>query len=259
MIIEVEQKDRESRTFNGFLYDTQEAAKEAETQALEAAKAEQERLEELESRTVYGKVYKTVEKANKARAKKSVGIIFSLAILMIPPLSLITLKKGYSYFARFCSIGWLIFFTWWVLVGDDAYNKKDVQASPPAIEETAQDSQTSETVNSQETVASLPESPPENTEQTPVAETTVSPSFDCAKASTTAENLICSDNDLATEDVKLADIYKKVMAQTSDKERIKREQLLWLKKLRDIGNEAPSMMLETYQDRITQLSRELQN
>ncbi|GHV16901.1 hypothetical protein AGMMS49938_17320 [Fibrobacterales bacterium] len=50
-------------------------------------------------------------------------------------------------------------------------------------------------------------------------------SFDCAKASTDVENLICTTEDLAEYDQKMADLYKKVSKDPS----VKEEQRKWIK------------------------------
>jgi uncharacterized protein YecT (DUF1311 family) len=57
-------------------------------------------------------------------------------------------------------------------------------------------------------------------------------SFDCSKASNNAEMIICSDNDLGSYDLIIADIYKEVLnsaEQTTDKQKIKNDQLIWIR------------------------------
>ena len=44
----------------------------------------------------------------------------------------------------------------------------------------------------------------------------VEPSFDCSKANSPSEKLICSDNELATEDNELFKLYKKAKAKSND-------------------------------------------
>ena len=63
---------------------------------------------------------------------------------------------------------------------------------------------------------------------TPVAK--VSPSYDCAKASTQVENAICDDPDLARLDVTMAAAYKAARNRQSqaDKTRLRDDQRLWL-------------------------------
>ncbi len=89
----------------------------------------------------------------------------------------------------------------------------------------------------------------------PAPETTkISPSFDCAKASSTAERMICSSNELAQADVQLAQVYKAALGNTADKAALKKEQAAWLKNQRNICTDANSM-LKVYQERISQLGR----
>ena len=49
------------------------------------------------------------------------------------------------------------------------------------------------------------------------------PSFDCAKAKSTAEKLICSDNQLATQDNELIEIYKLAQEKIGDSSEFKSE------------------------------------
>ena len=54
-------------------------------------------------------------------------------------------------------------------------------------------------------------------------------SFDCAKARTAAEKMICADAELSKLDERMATAYTETMARTKDKEKLKREQKQWLK------------------------------
>jgi len=58
-----------------------------------------------------------------------------------------------------------------------------------------------------------------------------SPSFNCAKASTDVEKLICSDAELANLDRSLADLYGTLLKQTpaKDQQMLKAEQRGWVK------------------------------
>jgi len=80
-----------------------------------------------------------------------------------------------------------------------------------------------------------------------------SPSFNCGKASTNAERLICSSQELCQVDVQLAQAYKAARKNAADKESVKREQIEWLKTQRDVCSDTTSM-LQAYQTRIAQLS-----
>lgn len=71
--------------------------------------------------------------------------------------------------------------------------------------------------------------------QTKVAQN-VQPSFDCQKASTNVEKLICQSNDLSVLDGLLAYAYKSVQTTETNavkKEENKKEQLGWTKEVRN--------------------------
>ncbi len=82
----------------------------------------------------------------------------------------------------------------------------------------------------------------------------VSPSFDCGKASTAAERLICSNSELAQADIQLAQAYKAALGDAADKAALKKEQAEWLKNQRDVCIDA-NAMLKVYQERTSQLSK----
>lgn len=56
-------------------------------------------------------------------------------------------------------------------------------------------------------------------------------SFDCSKAGTSNEIAICSDSELSEMDELLADIYKKARNSTSNKDKLKKEQISWIKSI----------------------------
>jgi uncharacterized protein YecT (DUF1311 family) len=56
-----------------------------------------------------------------------------------------------------------------------------------------------------------------------------SPSFDCAKASSGPEKLVCSERELAKLDVELSQAYMRVMETTSDKDALRKAQRVWLR------------------------------
>jgi len=68
-----------------------------------------------------------------------------------------------------------------------------------------------------------------------------SPSFDCAKASTGPERLICSDRDLAKLDVQLGQSYSKAVGSAADKKKMQLDQLDWLKRERNACSDKPCM------------------
>jgi hypothetical protein len=79
------------------------------------------------------------------------------------------------------------------------------------------------------------------------------PSFDCAKASTGAERLICSDRLLSEADVKMAALYRTALSAAADKKTLQREQGSWRANVRDACADA-QCMLKAYQGRISQFS-----
>ncbi|MBK8160377.1 MAG: DUF1311 domain-containing protein [Rhodospirillaceae bacterium] len=62
---------------------------------------------------------------------------------------------------------------------------------------------------------------------TPAFAQDAQPSFDCAKASTTLEHAICSDDILSGIDADLAAIYTEALAQAADPETLRAEQRDW--------------------------------
>lgn len=77
--------------------------------------------------------------------------------------------------------------------------------------------------------------------------------FDCAKASTRSERLICSDKKLQELDEKLSAAYRKAYSAASDKKGLKAEQVEWLKE-RD-ACETSECMGGKYQSRIDALEK----
>lgn len=86
--------------------------------------------------------------------------------------------------------------------------------------------------------ASLNYDPSNSATATPVAAPAViattdnspfAPSFDCEKATTGTERLICSDRELSKLDVDLNQAYMKAREKSSDKDSLKKEQIAWIK------------------------------
>ncbi len=63
--------------------------------------------------------------------------------------------------------------------------------------------------------------------------TEVVASFDCQKASSTIEKLICTDEDLAELDTWLAEAYSNARSETSKAAKIQNEQRVWLREVRN--------------------------
>ncbi len=67
-------------------------------------------------------------------------------------------------------------------------------------------------------------------------------SFDCTKAATKPEKLICSDPILSTIDEQIDELYRQVQAGASDKEGLRKEQQNWIKTQRDSCRDASCMV-----------------
>lgn len=78
------------------------------------------------------------------------------------------------------------------------------------------------------------------------------PSFDCAKAASASEKLICLDAELAGLDARLAEGYRRLLSMTDDPAGLKQEQVGWLKTTR---NACPNTdcLKTVYQARIDDL------
>jgi len=92
-------------------------------------------------------------------------------------------------------------------------------------------------------------------EQQASEQLTWSPSFDCAKASTGSERLICSNKGLSAADVNLNQAYKKALSSSANKDVLKKEQIAWRKNERDACSDV-DCMTKSYEKRIAQLSRQ---
>lgn len=80
-----------------------------------------------------------------------------------------------------------------------------------------------------------------------------SPSFDCDIATTGAEKLICSSENLSTADVQVAQAFKSKLAVSHDKEALLASQRAWRKTERD-GCASIGCMLAAHQSRLAQLT-----
>ena len=82
----------------------------------------------------------------------------------------------------------------------------------------------------------------------------ITASFDCAKASSAQEKMICSDRDLARLDVDLSAAYRKARDAAADAKALQSEQLQWLKSTRSACSDK-ACLVEAYKGRLAQLSR----
>ncbi len=81
---------------------------------------------------------------------------------------------------------------------------------------------------------------------------TFAASFDCSKASSSTEKLICSDANVSKLDEKLAISYKQALSVSVDKDVIKKQQREWLKKQHACKN--TSCLSQSYRARIDDLN-----
>lgn len=82
----------------------------------------------------------------------------------------------------------------------------------------------------------------------------IHPSFDCKKASTAAEHLICSDQAVATLDSELASAYAQARTRTDSKKLLQDSQKAWRRDQRDRCSDT-ACMISAYQERIEELRR----
>jgi uncharacterized protein YecT (DUF1311 family) len=81
---------------------------------------------------------------------------------------------------------------------------------------------------------------------------TFAPSFDCKKASTGSERLICSNQQLASLDVQLMQAYRRARRSASNKDSLRAAQIDWIKNQRDACSTA-ECMIGAYKTRIQSL------
>ncbi len=77
--------------------------------------------------------------------------------------------------------------------------------------------------------------------------------FDCSKASTAVEKLICSDKELSKADQELSDVYSRALASSAKPGDFKKEQINWLRTQRDACR-YQECLAAVYKNRIDVLS-----
>lgn len=80
------------------------------------------------------------------------------------------------------------------------------------------------------------------------------PAFDCSKASSKVEKMICADPTLSSTDSVNADIYKEVVQTSDNPSQVKQEQRQWLK-VRN-GCQTVDCVEKAYDTRYNQLQHE---
>jgi uncharacterized protein len=78
-------------------------------------------------------------------------------------------------------------------------------------------------------------------------------SFDCAKAASATEKLICGNTAVSLLDEQLGQAYKQALTNSADKDSLKQQQVEWLKQQRACKD--AECLTQTYQARIEQLKK----
>jgi uncharacterized protein len=73
-------------------------------------------------------------------------------------------------------------------------------------------------------------------------------SFDCAKASSNVEKMICADPELSALDENLSKVFKEAMKSTDDKDQLKKDQFAWMKERNKC--KAVKCIKEKYQEKL---------
>jgi len=112
---------------------------------------------------------------------------------------------------------------------------------------------------------SIPAAPAPEAKEAPVVATTapaapektvIEASFDCGKAASQIEKLICSSSETAAADARLAKAYAAAKARTSDVNAVKARQVEWIKLERNACTDA-GCLLRVTEERIQKLSAAL--
>lgn len=103
-------------------------------------------------------------------------------------------------------------------------------------------------------LAEAPEAPPLAAEDLrQPASLAFSPSFDCRRARTPAERVVCADPVLAEADQELAAAYDQARAAGVPDWRLERQQRRWLRAREDAARDAPDAVAQVYAARIAEL------
>ena len=84
------------------------------------------------------------------------------------------------------------------------------------------------------------------------SENNFAPSFDCTKATSKPEFLICNNAVLAAADIRLNKIYSDLKKSSPNSSDLKKSQLQWIKQVRNVCDTV-DCMLNVYQLRTNQL------
>lgn len=82
----------------------------------------------------------------------------------------------------------------------------------------------------------------------------IGPSFDCSKARSSVEHMICNSLRLSAEDETLAETYKKALAASANRAALKTDQIRWIRTERNACSDIPSL-IDVYEAREKQLEK----
>ena len=94
--------------------------------------------------------------------------------------------------------------------------------------------------------------------QSKINDNAFTPSFDCGKANTGQERLVCSDRELSKLDVELSVAYALARENAPDKTSLRENQIRWLKFSRNACSDK-ECLVKTYRQRINELSGTIQS
>ncbi|KUE86584.1 hypothetical protein ASL20_22785 [Cupriavidus necator] len=146
--------------------------------------------------------------------------------------------------------------------GDKPSDQPATQQAVAATENPGQEQAVIETVNAEPAapVAASPATPtPTAAVAAPAAaaepseKAAIEASFDCGRAASKIEKLICSTSETASADKRLAAAYSAARTKATDANAIKAEQVEWLKSQRNVCTDS-ACLLKATEDRIQKLS-----
>jgi uncharacterized protein YecT (DUF1311 family) len=87
---------------------------------------------------------------------------------------------------------------------------------------------------------------------TPVTEEPVRASFDCARASTAAERMVCADQELGDRDIEMARAFRAALQSSSDQAALRKSQRTWIREVQS-RCDSRECLLSAYEARTAEL------
>lgn len=133
---------------------------------------------------------------------------------------------------------------------------KSAESAPAAIQKTPETSRDEQppTIPAVQTVATTEDANAKNQSTEAPATNPFTPSFDCSKASTGQERLICSDRELSKLDVELSNAYVSARQRSTDIQALKGEQRDWVKSVQKSCSDKDCLSA-AYKKRIAELQK----